>query len=102
MAQMDAGVKLEVIADNFIKSNEYQKLYGSNLGNHDLVARYYEHILHRAPEQGGLDFWANVLDNKLATNAQVLAAISESHENVEGTAALVAQPLVFDAMVHTA
>jgi hypothetical protein len=101
IAQMDAGVRVETLADQFIKSNEYRQLYGSDPGNHDLVAKYYEHILHRAPEQGGLDFWTNVLDKHLASNAQVLAAISESHENVDGTAALLAQPLVFDAMLHT-
>jgi hypothetical protein len=101
IAQADAGVKLETIANAFIKSSEYQAKYGTGLSNHDLVGKYYEHILLRAPDQAGLDFWTGVLDNKQATNAQVLTAISESAENVHGTAMLIAQPLVFDVPVQT-
>jgi Ca2+-binding RTX toxin-like protein len=101
ISQANAGVKLETIANAFIKSSEYQSLYGTGMSNHDLVGKYYEHILHRAADQGGLDFWTGVLDNKQASSAQVLTAISESAENVQGTAALIAQPLVFDVPVHT-
>jgi Ca2+-binding RTX toxin-like protein len=100
ISQMDAGVSLEVLANAFIASNEYQSLYGSGLGNRDVVGKYYEHILHRPAEPGGLDFWTGVLDKKAATAAQVLAAISDSPENVHGTAALVGQPLVYDSTVH--
>jgi hypothetical protein len=101
ISQMDAGVSLEVLANAFIASNEYQTLYGNAVTNRDVVGKYYEHILHRPPEAGGLDFWTGILDKKAATAAQVLAAISDSPENVHGTAALVGQPLVYDSVVHT-
>lgn len=95
------GVKLEALASSFIQSVEYQQLYGSVQSNRDLVAKYYEHILHRAPEQGGLDFWAGVLDSHKASNAQVLAAISESPENVALSVQLIGNGLVFDAPIVT-
>ncbi|GAB3432660.1 DUF4214 domain-containing protein [Massilia solisilvae] len=97
----DHGVKLEALAGSFIQSAEYQQLYGSVQSNRDLVAKYYEHILHRAPEQGGLDFWAGVLDGHKATSAQVLAAISESPENLALSVQLIGNGLVFDAPVIT-
>lgn len=86
---MDKGVSLATVAQGFITSGEYIAAYGSNLSNRDLVSKYYENILHRAPEQAGLDFWTGVLDSKGATLAEVLAAISESGENVSGTAAVI-------------
>ena len=98
--QIDAkGMKLATIADAFIKSTEYQQQYGTGLSNRDLVGKYYDHILHRAPDQAGLDFWTGVLDNKAATQAEVLAAISESGENVELSVQLIGNGLVFDAPV---
>lgn len=100
--QIDAGgAKLATIADNFIKSAEYRQLYGTGLSNRDLVGKYYEHILHRAPEQAGLDFWTGVLDSKAATNAEVLAAISESKENVDLSVQLIGSGLVFDTPIMT-
>jgi hypothetical protein len=100
--QIDAGgATLATIADAFIKSAEYRQLYGTGLSNRDLVGKYYEHILHRAPEQAGLDFWTGVLDRKAATNAEVLAAISESPENVKLSVQLIGNGLVFDTPIMT-
>ncbi|GAB3432656.1 DUF4214 domain-containing protein [Massilia solisilvae] len=101
-AQMERGLyKLENIAQEFIKSAEYQKLYGSGLTNAELVGKYYEHILHRTGEKAGIDFWAGVLDSHAATNAQVLAAISDSPENVQQSVALIGTGLVVDHPVIT-
>lgn len=95
------GMKLATIADAFIKSAEYQQQYGTGLSNRELVGKYYDHILHRTPDQAGLDFWTGVLDNKAATNAEVLAAISESKENVDLSVQLIGSGLVFDAPIMT-
>jgi Ca2+-binding RTX toxin-like protein len=89
MSAMEKGSSLVTIAENFISSAEYQKAYGIGLSNHDIVTKYYQNILHRAPEQGGLDFWTGVLDNHSSSLAGVLAAISESTENVQGTAVVI-------------
>jgi hypothetical protein len=86
---IDDGANLEDVAAGFIASDEYRKAYGSDVGATDLVTHYYENILHRAPEAAGLDYWAGVLTRHDATVAQVLAAISESAENVTGVAAII-------------
>lgn len=100
--QMDTkGVTLESIAYGFIVSNEYRNLYGTSTSNHDLVAKYYEHILHRAPDEGGLAFWTQVLDSHAASHAQVLAAISESPENVALSASLIGNGVVMDPTLVT-
>lgn len=95
------GLKLETMADDFIHSAEYAALYGTNSSNHDLVAKYYDNVLHRAADPAGLDFWTKALDTHAATNAQVLAAISDSPENVAGTAALIGNGLVLDYPIMT-
>jgi Ca2+-binding RTX toxin-like protein len=48
------GLGLDVVAGGFIQSKEYQDLYGTGLSSHDLVAKYYEHILHRAADEPAL------------------------------------------------
>lgn len=90
------GTTLDTLADAFVKSSEFQARYGTGLSNHDLVAKFYENVLHRPADAGGLDFWTGVLDTHAATGAQVLAAISESPENIDGTAALIGNGLVLD------
>jgi hypothetical protein len=100
--QMDTkAVKLADIAYGFIVSDEFHKLYGDSTSNHDLVSKYYEHILHRAPDQSGLAFWTDVLDTHKASQAQVLAAISESPENVELSVALIGNGVVMDPVLIT-
>jgi Ca2+-binding RTX toxin-like protein len=98
-AQMEKGASLQSIADAFIKSSEYQKLYGAGHTNAELVGEYYQHILGRAGEKAGIDFWAGVLDSHAATGAQVLAAISDSPENVQHSVALIGTGLVVDVPI---
>lgn len=90
MSAMDKGMKLVDVAQLFLTQDEYKKAYGAVTNNRELVTKYYENILGRAPEKAGLDYWANALDNKHVTVAEALAMISESGENVAGTAALIA------------
>lgn len=86
---MDRGVSLATVAQGFVASDEFRTAYDASLDSTGLVTRFYQNILGRAPEKGGLDHWVGVLERKAATVAEVLAAISESGENVAGTAALI-------------
>ena len=95
---VDKGASLETIAQGFVNSNEYASTYGSAKTGRDIVTKYYENILHRAPEQAGLDFWAGALD-KGASQASVLAAISESQENIDGTAAVIGSGMTYTPWV---
>lgn len=95
MSAMDKGMKLVDVAQLFLTQEEYKKAYGAVTTNRELVTKFYENILGRAPEKDGLDYWANALDNKHVTVAEALALISESGENITGTAALIANGFEF-------
>jgi hypothetical protein len=81
---MDHGATFTSVARGFLDSDEYHKAYDGVTSNRALVTKYYENILHRTPDAGGLDFWAGVLDSKAAGTADVLASISDSAENKAG------------------
>lgn len=83
---LDKGASLESVAAGFMASSEFKSAYGFAPTNTMLISKLYENILHRQPEKAGLDYWVSVLDKKLASEAQVLAAISESAENQAGVA----------------
>lgn len=87
--KFDKGLGADVIAQGFIDSSEYKEKYGLVSTNRELVYTYYANILHRAPEEGGLTFWVDVLDNRKASVAEVLADISESLENQQNVAMLI-------------
>lgn len=80
---MDKGASLDSVAASVIDSNEFRAAYGVNPGNQELVTRFYENILHRAPEAAGLSYWKGQLDSGVS-KAAVLAGISESSENKIG------------------
>lgn len=86
---LDKGLSLASVAEGFINSNEFKSVYGSAPTNDELITRFYENILHRAPEKAGFDYWVNVLNSEAASTAQVLASISESAENQNGLAAVI-------------
>ena len=86
---------LRDIAAGFANSKEFADLYGSAPSNADIVLRLYHNILHREPDAGGYQYWLGILDNKQATLPYVLAFFSESAENLSGTAALIANGIVY-------
>lgn len=94
IARLDQGVPVSAVAQGFIDSQEYRNAYGSNLSNLELVTRYYTNILDRAPEEAGLKFWVDKLDSGIS-RADVLAGISESAENISGSAALIANGFAY-------
>lgn len=78
---LDNGFTLTQVADFFLVSEEFQRVYGTNLSNSQIVTQFYQNILHRAPDPGGAQFYTDVLDQGRASRAAVLADISESPEN---------------------
>lgn len=77
----DAGESVESIAAGFVNSVEFKNLYGANPSNNDLLTRYYQNVLHRAPDSGGFNFWLNALNGGATNPVQVLAQFSDSDEN---------------------
>ena len=90
MGRLDDGLSIVDIAAGFIGSAEYARLYSGVTSNTALVTKYYTNILERAPDAGGLAYWAGLLDSGKATAAQVLDAISDSPENIAAVAPLIA------------
>ena len=79
--QMDKGMSLESVAAGFVSSKEFATLYGARPSNADIIGKFYQNVLHRAPDQGGYDYWVSVLDKAMASPSAVLAAFGESPEN---------------------
>jgi hypothetical protein len=76
---LDNGYSLTQIADEFIKSNEFKQMYMSDPSDANFITKLYEHVLHRAPEGTGYDWWLDHMHS--ATRAEVLAFFTESPEN---------------------
>ncbi|SFV01822.1 DUF4214 domain-containing protein [Pseudoduganella namucuonensis] len=80
IAQLDKGAALLDVARGFLDSAEFASLYGTSPGNGVFVQKLYDNVLHRTPDQAGVDYWLGVL-NQGGDRAEVLAAFSESPEN---------------------
>lgn len=89
LSLMDKGLSLSFVAQEFVNSTEFKSIYGAAPTNLELVTKFYQNILGRDPEPAGRDYWVGVLNNG-ASVATVLGFISESGENVTGTASLIA------------
>lgn len=79
--QIDHGAKLTDIAHGFMQSDEFKGLYGEHPSNGAMVEKFYQNVLHRTPDAGGLAFWSDVLNSGRGTPEYVLAQFSESPEN---------------------
>ena len=97
--QADNGESAIEMAVNFTYSEEFKDLYGITANNYDIfmtgqdidsiVYGFYEHVLHRAPDQGGLDYYVGVIESHEKAVGQVLAEISDSPENYDATIDLI-------------
>ncbi|WP_374360191.1 DUF4214 domain-containing protein [Pseudoduganella danionis] len=96
---LENGYSLNQVANYLMTSDEFVKAYGSNLNTHDFVAQIYQNVLHRTPDDGGLTFYVNNINNGAASRAEVLAAISESAENQAGVIGSIVNG--FDYIVYT-
>ena len=104
----DAETKDAVrMAEDFTWSEEFQNLYGiTTIDNHGLgndiralIEGFYENVLGRSPDAGGLNYYTGVVESREKTVGRVLAEISDSQENYDGTIELIANGIVFDPWV---
>ncbi len=79
--QRDKGVSDVDVANGFLNSAEFQALVGTAPTANTLVTAFYTNVLHRAPDQAGLNYWVDLLNAGRLNNAQVLIGFSESPEN---------------------
>lgn len=95
---LDQGANLVNVAQGFINSDEFRVMYGANPTDQQFVTLLYNHVLHRPPEGEGYQFWLNSL-NAGVSRAQVLKDFSESTENINQTAELIANGIQYEAWV---
>jgi len=93
LSSLQQGAPLSSLANSFLTSAEFTARFGTGLTSSNFVNQIYHNVLGRAPDSTGLAFWASGIDTGARTTAQTLAAISESAENVNGTAPSVAAGL---------
>jgi hypothetical protein len=92
---VDNGTTMLTVAQGFMDSAEFKTLYGTNPSNADFLTKVYWNVLHRAPDQGGYDFWLNHLNTGAVSRAALLVSFSESQENKDGTAAAVSHGIAY-------
>ncbi|CAN7632387.1 DUF4214 domain-containing protein [Massilia sp. LjRoot122] len=85
----DNGQSIAQIADQFAASNEFKTLYGVAPSPDEIVTKLYANVLHRAPDQGGYDYWLPIIKSNPSLVEEVLVAFSESAENKEQVAKVI-------------
>lgn len=85
----DNGQSIAQIADQFAASNEFKTLYGLAPSSDEIVTKLYANVLHRAPDQGGYDYWLPIIKSNPSLVEEVLVAFSESAENKEQVAKVI-------------
>lgn len=91
---LDQGYSLEQVSAAVMTSPEFQRVYGANSSNYTFVNLLYQHVLHREADSEGFNFWNNAL-NAGYSRAAVLAVYTETPENIQQTAQLVASGIQY-------
>lgn len=78
---LDTDLTLAQAAQLFVESSEFQKV-NTDQSNTGMITSYYQHGLNREPDSGGLAYWENAMSQGEANAVYMLAAFSESAENV--------------------
>ena len=85
----DNGASAVLMAEEFVWSTEFQTLYGVTTSDDYLIGNnieavvdlFYQNVLGRTPDQGGLKYYASTIVDQSKTGGQVLAEIADSAEN---------------------
>ncbi len=94
--QMDKGMDLLEVAARFVDSEEFRRLYGTNPTNEVFLTKLYNNVLHRAPDQGGYDWWLGELNSGRRTQTKALTDFSESVENKAGVLPVIQNGIALD------
>lgn len=86
IVEMDKGTSLLDVSKGFVASEEYKTVYGTNPTPLEIVQKFYQNVLGRDGEDGGITFWVGEITSGNRTIEHVLAGFSESPENIEGVA----------------
>lgn len=93
---LDLGYSLEQVGNVVMTSPEFQQVYGINSSNRTFVDLLYQHVLHRAADEEGFNFWNSALNAGYSRGA-VLAVYTECPETIALTADLIANGIQYQA-----
>lgn len=95
IVELDKGMNLLQAAGGFVASAEFKSLYSSATTNLGVVEKFYQNVLGREGEAGGVSYWTGELDSGNKSTAQVLADFSASPENVAGVATMISDGIFY-------
>lgn len=98
IAQLENGSTINDVANAFVGSDEFQHLYGVDVSDECFVNLLYNNVLDRDADEAGYAFWLNALDTTLS-RADVLVNFSESIENQNNVAELIATGITYQEWV---
>ena len=98
IAQLENGSSLNGVANAFVASDEFQSLYGDSVTDEEFVNLLYNNVLDRNADAGGYTYWTNALHSDL-TRADVLVSFSESIENQNNVAELIATGITYQEWI---
>ncbi|UGQ48028.1 DUF4214 domain-containing protein [Massilia endophytica] len=75
------GQSLESIANAFITSAEFTRLYGDAADAKTILTKLYQYALHREPDAAGFNHWMGKLESGATSYEQLVISFSESAEN---------------------
>ncbi len=85
VAERVEGVPLRVVADNFLASREFEVRFGAT-SDREFVDLVYRHVLGRAGDPSGADYWHGVLaGGHPRADVVLLFAESDEHRVASGT-----------------
>lgn len=76
----ESGEDLLSIANSFILSDEFKRMYGDQVEAGKFITLLYNNVLHRDPEKDGYDWWVAQVNAGAVRNG-VLFGFSNSDEN---------------------
>jgi hypothetical protein len=72
----------QVISANFASSNEYKATY-AGLDNAGIVSAVYQHLFGRTAEAAGVQYWSNMLNQKVITIDDVVTQIAAGAQGTD-------------------
>lgn len=79
LSQHEQGMSLTAIAAWFAQSPEFKAKYGAP-GLVEFLVLLYDHVLDRAPDEAGADYWLGILTSGKASRAHVIRLFTDSAE----------------------
>lgn len=76
---------LQELSHNFSTSQEYRDTF-AGMDNRAVVNEVYMNLFGRAAETAGVDYWANLLDNRMVTIDNVVTQIADGAEGQDEVA----------------